>query len=705
MSMSVRRFVLRQHSQSRLNHHHHPFSSFQQFSTNHEGPSDSLVYCCWPNTLREKQLLVPKMMSQSKNNVNFFCRQQYRSITTTIDKDSNSDKDSDSDSDSESAKYSDFENILTSQFDKPDELKVAILGPSNAGKSTLFNRIMCKDSNKAYRLTSEKSLRRPKRSHGRLGNNNPSRQNAGAIVSSTPGTTRDRRECIGRIGGTTFTLVDTAGVDRDRISLLYSGKGNTDPMETKMIQQTLEAAKQSDLILLMFDAKVGITADFADIVNWLRKIKSPSNNNKNSDDHNNQWQRQVVILANKLEGDGWAGNYYSSDSHVMDHLSEVSRLGFGEAIPISAEHGEGLADIAAIIEEFTKKKKQCFGLDIDDNDLKGKSKGKDKGDKNGEKSLHLAILGRQNVGKSTLVNSLLKQDRVIAGSMPGLTRDAISVNWSWMGRPVQLVDTAGIRRMAKRDQSDEIEDLAVRDAMRAMKIADVAVLVLDAEARLLQRQELAIADAVVREGRSLVVAANKMDLLIDADYTQEDYAAAVRKQIELRFPMLRSTPVVSMSSLTGESVEDLMPVVFNARDRWAKVINTGLLNRWLRDVIEIKPPPLVQGRPLKIKYVMQVKGRPPTFLLFCNVDQIPVSYLRYLTRNFQDTFEMYGMEVRLSIKKSASENPYHDNTIKRGGSGLGGSAFRKKRLIAELKASGKPKRKGSRRRTNRARYR
>jgi GTP-binding protein len=267
------------------------------------------------------------------------------------------------------------------------------------------------------------------------------------------------------------------------------------------------------------------------------------------------------------------------------------------------------------------------------------------------------------------------------------------------------VDTAGIRRIAKRDHSDDIEDLAVRDAMRAMKIADVALLVLDADARMLQRQELAIADAVVREGRSLVVAANKMDLLVDADYTKEEYADAVSKQIELRYPMLRSTPVVSMSSLTGEAVEDLMPVVFNARDRWARTIKTGLLNRWIADVIEVKPPPLFNGRPIRIKYIMQVKGRPPTFMLFCNVDKVPVSYMRYLTKHFQQSFEMFGMEVRLAIKKS-SDNPYHDKDgVNRGGMGVGGAEFRKRRLIQDLKSTGKPKRKGTRRRTQKARFR
>ena len=608
-------------------------------------------------------------------------------------------------------------------------LKISILGPPNAGKSTLFNRLMCKTSNQStYRLSSEKQQRKPQRSKGRLGNNHPSRQNGGAIVSNVPGTTRDRRECVGRIGGTYFTLVDTAGVDGERISLLgkkkkkqkgmdkdgveIGGLGVGDaqvqvPLETKMIQQTLEAARQSDVILLMFDARVGLTADFDDIIRWLRKIKdSPIDNNK-------EWKRQVVILANKLEGDNWVNHYYMDDytdhdAMVLDHINDVSRLGFGDAIPISAEHGEGMADIAAIIEDLTNKKRiMLYGNDDYNEQGHNETSATSTTPPHplpDEKPLQLAILGRTNVGKSTLVNSLLRQNRVITGPTPGLTRDSISISWSYQNRPVQLVDTAGIRRMAKRDHTNDIEDLAVRDAMRAMKIADVAVLVLDADAKMLQRQELAIADAVVREGRALVVAANKMDLLVDAEYTKEQYADAVRDQIEIRFPMLRKTPVVSMSSLTGECVEDLMPVVFDARDRWARVIGTGLLNRWLKDVLEMQKPPIVQGRAVRIKYIMQVKGRPPTFMLFCNVDQLPVSYLRYLTRNFQQTFEMFGMEVRLAVKKSAKDNPFHDKDKKRGGSGIGGVDFRKKRNIAILKATGKPKKKGTRRRTQKSRY-
>jgi GTP-binding protein len=454
--------------------------------------------------------------------------------------------------------------------------------------------------------------------------------------------------------------VDTAGVDGERIDSL-------NVLDKQMMQQTLEAARSADLILLMLDARVGVTMDLVETARWLRKVKTG----------------QVVILANKLEGDSWS----YEGSLVLDNLQEAARVGFGEPILISAQHGEGMADIAVIIEELTREKRESLGLSEDDSDTQDTA----------DKPLQLAILGRQNVGKSTLVNALLQQQRVISGATPGLTRDAIAVEWSWDGRPVRLVDTAGIRKMSKRDYSDEIEDLAVRDAMRAMKIADVAVLVLDAEARYIQRQELVIADAVVREGRSLVVAANKMDLLVNAEYSSEDYAAAVREHIEARFPMLRKTPVVAMSSLSGEGVEELMPVVFNARDRWARVIPTGVLNRWLSEVLYANPPATQCGRPTKIKYIIQTKGRPPTFLLFCNQSELPANYIRVLVRNFQDTFELFGMEVRFAVKKNQT-NPF-DRKNSRGGSGLGGREARKKRTVSELKSTGGISKRTRRRKT------
>ena len=554
------------------------------------------------------------------------------------------------------------------------DLVVSILGPPNAGKSTLFNRLMCKESNKAYRLGSDK---KKTRSNARIGYRSPSKRSGGAIVTPVAGTTRDRRECIGRVGGTTFRLVDTAGVDGGKIDLAFGKKGKHS-LDGAMIRQTMEAAKQSDLVLLMFDARLGVTSDLAETVRWLRKLRHSKDQQQNS---------EIVILANKLEGDRWA----SMDSNVLDNLTEVSRVGFGEVIPISAEHGEGMAEVAEVIDRYTLEKRQRLGLPLTIEEPSRKNKiGYN------EKPLQLAILGRQNVGKSTLVNSLLGEERVIAGDKPGLTRDSIMVPWLWNNRPVQIVDTAGIRRGTRRERQDEIEDLAVLDAMRAMRLADVAVLVLDAQAQYIQRQELAIADSVVREGRALVVAANKMDFVIGEDYTEKEFARAVQEQIEIRFPMLRKTPVVALSSLFGHNVKKLMPTVFEARERWSKVMSTGVLNRWLKDVLDEHSPPSQAGRPTKIKYIFQTKGRPPTFLLFCNVNELPVNYLRYLTRHFQDSFNMFGMEVRLVVKKSDT-NPFSNKSSKKAFVGVGGWKGRQKRMVAQLKKTGIPAKKGRRR--------
>jgi GTP-binding protein len=591
---------------------------------------------------------------------------------------------------------------------------------------------MCKEANRAYRLGSDK---RKTRSNGRVGYRDPSkRTHGGAIVSHVAGTTRDRRECIGRLGGTYFRLVDTAGVDGERIDVSI-GRKNEGSMEGAMIRQTMEAARMSDLVLLMFDARLGVSSDLLETIRWLRKIgHSPSHShtsypsesvvvsddddadNVDDDDdddvpnpssslpppsvvrrrHNHH--RVIAILANKLEGDRWAS---SDRGDVLDNIAEVARAGIGEPIPISAEHGDGMADIAVLVDRLTREKRARLGLPERDDAADGGKGRRASSEDAGSRPLQLAILGRQNVGKSTLVNALLGEERVIAGEMPGLTRDAISVPWLWKGKPVQIVDTAGIRRGAKRERTnDEIEDLAVLDAMRAMKLADVAVLVLDSRARVIQRQELAIADAVVREGRSLVIAANKMDLVVDSGYTPHDYACAVRDQIEMRFPMLRKTPVVAMSSLNGDNVHKLMPVVFHARERWERVIPTGMLNRWLEDVLDEHSPPMQQGRPAKIKYILQTKGRPPTFLLFCNVTELPVSYLRYLTRSFQDSFDMFGMEVRLVVKKSAAENPYLNKASTNKTTGIGGWQGRQKRLVAGLKRTGGPLQKGKRKQRN-----
>ena len=546
-------------------------------------------------------------------------------------------------------------------FSSSERFVVSILGPPNAGKSTLFNRLQCKERNRTYRLGSSGK----RKTSGRISSKQVSFGDA--IVSPIAGTTRDRRECWGRIGGTEFTLMDTAGVDGDRIQLLTAGSSSTSrtttttkhEVERSMMEQTLEAAKQSDLILLMWDAKLGPTQDLKVTVRWLRKLGKDS---------------IVRILANKLEGDAWAYD----DSPVMEHIREVERLGLGDVIPISALQGEGIADIAVVIENLKAQR----ALERGEQDSTWQSAYDEEAGE--RKPLQMAILGRQNVGKSTLVNTLLDANRVLTGPTPGLTRDAISVEWMWEGEPIQLVDTAGIRKFIKR-MDDSIEDMSVADALRAMKVAEVAVLVLDAGELFLHRQEIAICNAVLEEGRALVIAANKMDLLeMDSKFTPHDFALGVQKQLEERMPILRNTPIVPMSCISREGVDRLIPVVMNARDRWAKTFSTSTLNRWLKEVVDGTRPPMVKGVHTKLKYIIQTKGRPPTFIIFSNVDELPESYIRYLTRNFQDTFELYGMPVRIVIQKSAKENPFTKHEKKRGGFGLGGREGRYRRRVKDF---------------------
>lgn len=508
-------------------------------------------------------------------------------------------------------------------------------------------------------------------------------------------TTRDRRECWGRIGGTTFRLMDTAGIDGPRLQTLqhHNAKRNRNrkqqhddhhdddnihyhhqhgdeiqddrALQQAMMEQTLLGAQQSDLILLLWDAKLGVTQDLVETARWLRKLPQQPN---------------VALLANKLEGDAWV-HRGGDDSPVLEHLNDATRLGLGEAVPISALQGDGMADIAILIEQLKEEKRQELTPSEYDDNHNNESDTIEIDD--AQKPLQVAIIGRQNVGKSTLVNTLVQTNRVLTGPTPGLTRDAIAVQWKMDdGQVVQLVDTAGIRRLTHR-MDDAIEDMSVADSLRAMKVAEVVVLVLDAEALLIQRLELALCNAVIEEGRALVIAANKMDLLeMSNQYTPQDFEKAVREQVESRIPMLRKTPIVPMSCFTGEGVANLLPTVVNARNRWARTFSTGVLNRWLREVVDgTFVMPVVAGVRAKLKYIIQTKGRPPTFIVFSNVGELPDSFLRYLTKHFQDTFELFGMPVRLLIQKSSKKNPYSDNKRKRSGFGLGGKDARMQRRV------------------------
>jgi len=550
-------------------------------------------------------------------------------------------------------------------------LTLSILGPPNAGKSTLFNRLLLPSS----RLGS--------------GKKRDSRRGGRAIVTDVAGTTRDRRECDGVLAGMEFKVFDTAGVDEGIMFAVGKGKKSFTPspasvtsmrahevitganaggnqrlreltaedltMSQHMGDQVVRAALSSDLILVLFDGRECNIEPVKDICVFLRKNGALGGG------------KRIQLLANKLEGDAWLRG--ERGDAIEDFLEECGRLGFGDVLGISSAHGDGMADLATIIHEMSVEKKGEEESNGDDYE-------RDDGDhEHGDSDLSidhdeaipskpsLAIIGRQNVGKSTLLNSILGDARVVTGSTPGLTRDSISVSHfhADSDRTVEIVDTAGIRKFSKRDKSNDIEQLSVEDASRAMKLANVAVVVLDANEGQLTRQELGIVDKVIEEGRGLVIAANKYDLLEAEGVEIHEYAAAVKDQLKTLLPHVGECYVVAMSALKGQYVDQLIPVVLEVHEKWNTRINTGVLNAFLNDAVERHPPPSVNNRPIRLKYITQVGIRPPSFRIFSNMSESDLgeSYLRYLRNNLRAAFGMQGVPLRFHIRKQdASKNPF-----------------------------------------------
>ncbi len=464
---------------------------------------------------------------------------------------------------------------------------VAIVGRPNVGKSTLFNRLV------GRRL---------------------------AIVDETPGVTRDRREGKARLGDLRFAVLDTPGL----------ADASGDSLEARMRAQAERAFADADVALLMIDARAGVTPLDEHFARWLRRSPTP-----------------VVLLANKCEGR--AGR---------DGALEAYSLGLGEPLPIAAEHGEGMADLYDALAPFVK----LDGLEetggeaarpvVSGGRRGARARGAAKAGP-GEvpaRPLQLAIIGRPNVGKSTLVNKLLGEERVLAGPEPGMTRDAIAIEWSHGGRPVRLVDTAGLRRPAR--VSERLEQLSVADALRAARLAQVVVLVVDATV-MLEKQDLAVAKMVVEEGRALIIALNKWDLVRDPRKALRNF----RDRLATSLPQARGVPFVSISALTGRNLERLMDGVFSAYEVWNRRIPTGRLNRWLEGVTGRHPPSMAAGRRLKLRYMTQVKARPPTFVLFASRPaDLPESYLRYLANGLREAFDLPGVPLRLHLRKG--KNPY-----------------------------------------------
>jgi GTP-binding protein len=425
-----------------------------------------------------------------------------------------------------------------------------------------------------------------------------------AIVDDTPGVTRDRREGDARLGDLHFRIVDTAGFEDARGGDLGA----------RIQAQTARALNGADAALLLIDARAGVTPLDRELASMLRCASLP-----------------VVLLANKCEGR--AGEAGLADAHS---------LGLGEPIPLSAEHGEGLGLIYDAMRPFVDAElvlEPRPGL-----------ASQDAGDTADAGPLQLAIIGRPNVGKSTLINRLIGDERLVTGPEAGITRDAIAVDWTFRDRPLRLFDTAGLRRGARID--DKLEELAGADTLRAIRFAQVVVIVADATAGL-EKQDLTIADLVVEEGRAPVLALNKWDRVVDRRATMN----AVVLRLQQSLPQVRGLRVVPLSALTGEGVDRLLPTVLQIYDVWNRQLSTPRLNRWLANMTSRQAPPSAQRRPVKIRYVAQTKRRPPTFVLFANRPQeVPESYLRYLANGLRDSFDLGGVPIRFSLRRS--RNPY-----------------------------------------------
>jgi len=414
-------------------------------------------------------------------------------------------------------------------------------------------------------------------------------------VDDRPGVTRDRREGRARLGDLEFTVFDTAGLD----------DAPSESLTRRMQAQTRAAIAAADAVLFLFDGRAGtLPADraFADLVRASGK--------------------PAILVANKSEG-------------RRNSVTEGFELGLGEPVPISAEHGEGLADLYAALRvalpEQTAQRNQ---------DEEGGT----------EKPIRTAVVGRPNSGKSTLVNRLLGEERLLTAKEAGTTRDAIAVDVEWEGRHFRVHDTAGLRRRSR--VQDKLEKLSAADALNAVRFAEVVILLMDAQAPF-EEQDLRIADRIEREGRAIVIGMNKWDLVEG----QRRPGEKLREEADHWLPQLKGVPVVPTSGLTGQGMDRLMRAVVDAHAVWNRRIETSALNRWLADVSAAHPPPAVRGRAVRLNYVTQPKSRPPSFVLFASrIDAVPDAYRRYLVNSLRERFDLPGTPIRLTLREK--NNPY-----------------------------------------------
>lgn len=436
-----------------------------------------------------------------------------------------------------------------------------------------------------------------------------------ALVDDEPGVTRDWREGAGTLGDLRFRILDTAGLD----------EAERESLAQRMQAQTERALDRADVAVFVIDARAGVTPADRYFADRLRRRNLPT-----------------ILVANKTEGK--AGD---------DGILEAFALGLGEPIAISAEHGEGLATLYDALRPFIDREGiDRRGIDREGAAMEAGEVGPVEAEipHDSSKPLQLAIVGRPNVGKSTLVNRLIGEERLLTGPEAGITRDAIAVEWRWRDRGVRLIDTAGLRRRAK--VAEKLEKLSVADTLSAIRFAEIVVLVIDAE-QMLERQDLAIASLVEAEGRALVLAVNKWDAVEE----KQKALNRLKDRIELSLPQLQGLVFVPLSAKTGRGVDKLMPAVFETYEAWNRRIATPALNRWLAQAQERHPPPLVDGRRLKIRYMAQANIRPPTFALFASKPgDLPDSYRRYLVNQMRADFDLPGVPIRMMLRKG--KNPY-----------------------------------------------
>lgn len=413
-----------------------------------------------------------------------------------------------------------------------------------------------------------------------------------ALVDDTPGVTRDRREGEGSLGSLKFKVIDTAGLE----------EAFDDSLEGRMRRQTEAALGEADVALMLYDARIGVSPMDKHFAGWLRKAEIP-----------------VILVANKCEG---------KIAHA--ELSDAYSMGLGDPLPISAEHGEGLGDLFDFLLPFEKGEVEEIAAK--------------------DRPLHLAVIGRPNAGKSTLVNKLIGEERLLTGPEAGVTRDSIAVEWEYEGQKIKLVDTAGIRKRARVQK--KLEKLSVADSLRVINLAEVVVLVIDADVSF-EKQDLTLAAHVINEGRALVVAVNKWDTVKDRPAMLQH----IRDKLQVSLPQVRGVPVVTLSAISGRGLEKLLPSVLEVYELWNKRVPTSRLNRWLELMLEKHPPPMAKGRRLKVRYMTQVKARPPTFSLFMSSrGELPESYIRYLINGLREDFDMPAVPIRLFPR--TGNNPY-----------------------------------------------